>query len=63
MLPMNRFRELVGPDTGLGEEELEELRRQLHSLAEILVDLASDTLAGNLMSLETPEAQEDTEVH
>ncbi len=62
MLPMDRFRELVGPDTGLSEEELRELRQQLHSLAQILVDLASDRLARNQARQEAPETQEDTEV-
>lgn len=63
MLPMHRFRELVGPDSGLGEEELEELRHQFHSLAEILVDIASDRLARNMASEEARETQEDTEVY
>lgn len=60
---MDRFRKLVGPHTGLSEEELEELRQQLHSLAVLLVDLASDKLTRNLASDEAPKAQEDTEAH
>lgn len=63
MLPMDRFRELVGPEAGLSEEELRELRQQLHSLAVILVDLASDRLTRNLASDEAPKAQEDTEAY
>ncbi len=62
MLPMDRFRELVGPDTRLSEEELRELRQQLHSLAKILVDLASDRLTRHLVRQESPEAEADTEV-
>ena len=60
---MDRFRELVGADTGLSEEELEELRRQMHSLAELVVDLASDRLVRHPLSEEPLEAEDDSEVH
>lgn len=62
MLPMDRFRELVGRDSRLSEDELRELREQLHSLAEILVDSASDRLARHLVREQMMEAQEDGEV-
>lgn len=42
MLSLDRFRHLLGP-TGeeLSEEELRELRQQMHLLAEVIVEAAS----------------------
>ena len=60
MLPMKRFRGLVGPDPGLSGEELEELRGQLHTLAEVIVDLAWDRLVRSQVSQEAPEVEQET---
>lgn len=46
MLPMERLREILGPDCGLSEAELETLRREMHELAEIIVEAASSRLCG-----------------
>ena len=40
-LPMERLREILGPDCELSEAELETLRREMHELAEIIVEAAS----------------------
>ena len=62
MLPMNRFRELLGPDCDLTEAELETLRRETHELAEIIVDAASVTLGGTASEIsESSQSKEDVE--
>ena len=45
MLSMDRFRELVDPSGTLGEAELRALRQEIHNLAEVLVEMASDRLS------------------
>lgn len=61
MLSMERFRELVDPDGTLGEAELRALRREIHNLAEILVEIASDRLSKSqvidIMAKGTEEAE------
>ncbi len=47
MLSMDRFRELVDPGGTLGEAELRALRREIHNLAEVLVEIASDRLSSS----------------
>ena len=44
MLSIDRFRELVDPDCDLGGTELRRLRQEIHNLAEVLVEIASDRL-------------------
>jgi hypothetical protein len=47
MPSIDRIRELLGPNSDLDDEELKMLREQIQNLAELIVDLASDTLTGN----------------
>jgi hypothetical protein len=44
MLSIDRFGELVDPGGTLEEEELRALRQEIHNLAEVLVEIASDRL-------------------
>lgn len=44
MLPLERLRELLGPDSELSEEELQVLQREMHELAELIVEAAWVTL-------------------
>ena len=44
MLSIDRFRKLVDPGGQLDESELRELRQEIHNLAEVLVEIASDRL-------------------
>ena len=60
---MNRFRELLGPDCELNEDEVRELRRRMHMLAEIIVDAASVTLMGTSAVAEPSQSEEETEAH
>ena len=63
MLSMDRFRELVDPSGTLGEAELRALRREIHNLAEVLVEMASDRLStGQRIDIMAP-ACEDAEVN
>ena len=63
MLSMDRFRELVDPGGTLGEAELRELRREIHNLAEVLVEMASDRLSRGQMIDMLARATEDAEVN
>lgn len=63
MLPMDRFRELLGPDCELNDEELRELRWQIHTLAELVVELASDTLSTRTMTKDTARVDGQAEVN
>jgi hypothetical protein len=63
MLSMNRFRELLGPDCELNEDEVRELRRRMHMLAEIIVEAASVTLMGTSEVAEPSQSEEETEAH
>ena len=63
MVPMDRFRELLGPDCELDEEELRELRRQMHLLARVIVEAASYTLLGKGHPTDPSPAEEDEEVN
>jgi len=61
---MNRFRELLGPNCELNEDEVRELRRRMHMLAEIIVDAASVTLMGTASEVAEPsQSEEETEAH
>jgi hypothetical protein len=62
MLPMERLREILGPDCGLTEAELETLRREMHELAEIIVEAASVRLVRPASEIaETSRSEEDLE--
>ncbi len=61
MLPMERLREIFGPDCGLSEAELETLRREMHELAEIIVEAASVRLGGASEIAEPSLSEEDVE--
>lgn len=63
MLSMDRFRELVDPCGTLGEAELRALRREIHNLAEVLVEMASDRLSTGQMIDNMARASEDAEVN
>jgi len=64
MLSIDRFRELLGPDCELDEGEVRELRRQMHTLAEIIVDAASVTLVGTTSEVADPaQSENDSEAH
>ena len=62
MLPMERLREILGPDCELSEAELETLRREMHELAEIIVEAASVRLVCPDPEIaETSRSEEDVE--
>ncbi len=63
MLSMDRFRELVDPGCNLGEAELRALRREIHNLAEVLVEMASDRLSRGQVIDTMARASEDAEVN
>ena len=63
MLSIDRFRELVDPGGTLGEAELRELRREIHSLAEVLVEMASDRLSKSQVIEITASAREEAKVN
>jgi len=44
MPSIDRLRELLGPDCDLNDQELNVLRREIQTLAELIVELASGTL-------------------
>ncbi len=59
MLPMERLREILGPDCGLSEAELETLRREMHELAEIIVEAASVRLIRPASEIAEPNRSEE----
>lgn len=62
MLPMGRLREILGPNCELSEAELETLRREMHELAEIIVEAASFRLGGTASEIsESYWSEEDLE--
>jgi len=63
MLSIERFRELVDPSGTLGETELRALRREIHNLAEVLVEMASDRLSRSQVIEITASAGEEAEVN
>jgi hypothetical protein len=63
MLSIDRFRELLGPDCELNDDEIRELRWQIHSLAELVVDIASDTLSTGTMTQDTTRVDGQAEVN
>ena len=63
MLSIDRFRELLGPNCELNDDEIRELRWQIHSLAELVVDMASDTLSPRTMTQDTTRVDGHTEVN
>ena len=63
MLSIDRFRELVDPSGTLGEAELRALRREIHNLAEVLVEMASDRLSTGQVIDIMARATEDAEVN
>ena len=59
---MDRLREILGPDCGLSEAELETLRREMQELAEIIVEAASVRLVRPASEIaETNRSEEDVE--
>jgi len=63
MLSIDRFRELVDPYGTLGEAELRNLRREIHNLAEVLVEIASDRLPNSQVNEITSGAREEAKVN
>ena len=63
MLPLDQFRKLVDPSGTLGEAELRELRREIHNLAEVLVEMASDRLSKSQVIEITASAREEAKVN
>ncbi|MGB5162936.1 MAG: hypothetical protein WBP10_06245 [Thermoanaerobaculia bacterium] len=63
MLSIERFRELVDPDGRLDEPDLRELRRQMHNLAEVLVEIASDRLSKSQVIEIAASTREEAEVN
>ena len=63
MLSMDRFRELVDPGGQLGERELRELRQEIHNLAEVLVEIASDRLHASQVNDIMTSVTEETGVN
>jgi len=63
MLSIDRFRDLLGPDCELNDDEIRELRWQIHSLAELVVDIASDTLSTGTMTQDTTRVDGQAEVN
>ena len=62
MLPMERLREILGPECELSEAELETLRREMHELAEIIVEAASVRLVRPASEIAEPSSSaEDVE--
>ena len=59
MLPVERLREILGPDCGLSEAELETLRREMHELAEIIVEAASVRLVRPAPEIAEPSRSEE----
>ena len=59
MMPMERLREILGPECELSEVELEILRREMHELAEIIVDAASSRLGGTASKISEPNRSEE----
>jgi hypothetical protein len=56
---MERLREILGPESGLSETELETLRREMHELAEIIVEAASARLGGTASEIAEPNRSEE----
>jgi len=63
MLSIDRFRELVDPNGTLGQAELRALRREIHNLAEVLVEIASDRLSKSQEIEMMARASGDAEVN
>jgi hypothetical protein len=63
MLSIDQFRELVDPSGTLGDVELWELRQEIHNLAEVLVEMASDRLSRGQVIDIMARASEDAEVN
>ena len=63
MLSIDRFRELVDPSGTLGDAQLRELRQEIHNLAEVLVEMASDRLSSGQAGEIMAAANEDAKVN
>jgi len=63
MPSLDRLRELIGPECDLNDQELEELAHQIHTLAELVVDLASDTLSATTVHQYTPSVDHRAEAN
>ncbi len=63
MLSRDRLLEILGPDCDLNDRELKELARQFHTLAELVVDLASDTLSATTVHEDTPSVDHRAEAN
>ncbi|NNE48464.1 MAG: hypothetical protein HKN37_17565 [Rhodothermales bacterium] len=59
MIPLDQFREYLGPECALSDDEVREIRRQLHLLAEAIVDAASYTLAREIREPDGPTWPEE----
>ena len=59
MLPMERLREILGAECDLSEAELETLRREMHELAEIIVEAASVRLVRPSSEIAEPSRSEE----
>jgi hypothetical protein len=59
MLPLERLREILGPECELSEAELETLRREMHELAEIIVEAASVRLVRPASEIAEPNLSEE----
>jgi hypothetical protein len=63
MPSIDRLRELLGPDCEMNDQELKVLKRQIQTLAELIVDLASDTLTPNSEPLRSSRIEGKPEVN
>jgi hypothetical protein len=63
MPSIDRLRELIGPNGDLNDRELRELRRQIQTLAELIVDPASDTLTPSNQPKRISSVEEKPEVN
>jgi hypothetical protein len=59
MLSLERLREILGPDSELSEGELETLRREMHELAEIIVEAASTGFSSTASEIAEPNRGEE----
>ena len=63
MPSIDRLRELLGPDCDLNDQELKLLRREMQTLAELIVELASDTLTATTVTDHSPSVEGKSEVN
>ena len=63
MPSIDRLRVLISPNCDLSDRELRDLRRQIQTLAELIVDLASDTLTPNSEAERSPRIEGEPEAN